>query len=111
MIFFQLLLFTLGGLFLLYLQRFLNGNLNLLLLLSFIIFGVFVFSPDGLNLIAEYIGIGRGVDVIIYLAIPIISIISIKQSLAIKQNSEKLAEITRSQAVKDFKEEYQDQLK
>lgn len=98
----QITLFTLGGIFILYLQRFLKNGLNFILLILFIAFSVVVFFPDILNTVASFFGIGRGVDLVFYLTIPIIAIITLRQSLAIKKNSEKITELTRNQTIDDF---------
>lgn len=102
----QIILFILLAFIVLFLQRFLSKSLNLALIIGFIIASIFVFFPTLLNNIASLFGIGRGVDFVFYMTIPLLAIVAIRSGLSARKNSNKIVKLTRAEAIEKFKERY-----
>ncbi len=102
----QILLFILIALVVIYLQRFLSKSLNLIAILGFVVSSAFVFFPVLLTQVASFFGIGRGVDFAFYLIIPVIAIVAIRSGLSARKNSDKIVQLTRAEALENFKRTY-----
>jgi hypothetical protein len=102
----QLILFVLLGLIVIFLQRFFSKNINLALIVGFIIASIFVFFPKVLSEVAAAFGIGRGVDFAFYITIPLIAIVAIRSGLSARRNGSKIVQLTRVEAIEKFKLRY-----
>jgi hypothetical protein len=99
---FQFILFLFLLIFIFYIQRYLSNSLNLALLSAIILGAVIIFQPTILSSISTFFGIGRGVDLVIYMTIPFLAIWNIRLSIKIKKQSEKFDQHIRNNAINDF---------
>jgi hypothetical protein len=105
MIFLQFFLILLGTVFLFYLQRFLGNKLNTILMVLFLALCTFVIAPNWLNRVASIFGIGRGVDLVFYVVLPMLAIFSLRLSIKLKEQKNKTARLVRSLSINRFCEE------
>jgi len=96
-----LLLFLLAA-FLLYWKVFQNRFLNRLLLAgAFVLTSVFVLYPSLSTRIANWLGVGRGTDLILYLSIVFLMFVLLLMYSKIKKLEEMITALTRDKALKE----------
>ena len=102
----QIFLFILIAIIILYLLRFLSKSVNFILLIAFVAASIFVFFPALLSKVAQFFGIGRGVDFAFYIIIPLVAIVAVKSGLNSRKNRDKIVQFVRSEALENFKKQY-----
>jgi hypothetical protein len=89
-----------------YLKRLRRAAFDKIFIFLLAIIGiVFVIDPEMTNKIAHFLGVGRGADLIFYLAILGFSYLIIILYSKIKKLEERLADLVRSQALNEFKQQ------
>ncbi len=64
---------------------------------------LFVVVPDWSTIVANYLGIGRGVDLITYLGLLSLGVLGLLLFIRMRKLEEKLVELVREQAIKEEK--------
>jgi small membrane protein len=101
-----LLLVFLFAAFVLYWRLFQNRFLNrLVLLVAFLVMGFFVVKPAVSTRIANWLGVGRGTDLIFYLSIVILIFVLLMMYSKIKKLEEMVTSLLRSQALNESNKE------
>jgi len=70
-------------------------------ILFWLVLAVVVFWPNSTQILAEYIGIGRGVDLVIYVSIACIFYLIFRMNLKIEGLKRDLTEVVRDKAIRD----------
>ncbi|EKE06734.1 MAG: hypothetical protein ACD_18C00293G0001 [uncultured bacterium] len=83
-------------------QKTLLGNKATFFWIAFwLVTTLVVFWPNSTQILAEYVGIGRGVDLVIYLSIVCLFYLVFKMNLKIEGLKRDLTEVVRDKAVHD----------
>src|SRR5688500_936543 len=99
-----LLLINLFILLLLYLRFFRNRVFNMLFFVVLFMLGIiFVINPDITTKIAEFVGVGRGVDLVIYLLLLVFFFLFIALFYKSRNIDKTLIELVRKIAIKEAK--------
>ena len=90
-------------------QRFRSGGLNLSNLLLWSVFwigvGGIVLLPETTSILARLLGVGRGADVIVYLALVGIFYLQFKMFIKTEDLEREITKLVRASALKDIKDE------
>jgi len=70
-------------------------------ILFWLVLAVVVFWPNSTQILAEYIGIGRGVELVIYVSIACIFYLIFRMNLKIEGLKRDLTEVVRDKAIRD----------
>jgi len=70
-------------------------------ILFWLVLTVVVFWPHSTQILAEYIGIGRGVDLVIYISIACLFYLVFKMNLKIEGLKRDLTDVVRDKAIRD----------
>jgi len=96
------LLIFLFAAFFLYWKLFQNRFLNRIVLLSaFLIMSFFVIKPSVSTRIANWLGVGRGTDLVLYLSIVILIFVLLMMYSKIKKLEEMITTLLRTKALKE----------
>jgi small membrane protein len=60
---------------------------------------VAVITPDSVTTVANLIGVGRGTDLVLYVLVVVFAFTTVGQYQRLRQLEDRLAELTRSQAI------------
>ncbi len=66
---------------------------------------LFVAVPDWSTIVANFLGIGRGVDLIMYLGLLSLGVLGLLLFIRMRKLEEKLVELVREQAIREEKSE------
>ncbi len=99
-----LLIAGVAGLFFYYVFRLRNALLDMILLVIFAGLAVFfILFPEYTNTLANYLGVGRGADLLFYTCILLFLFIILKLFARIRRLEQTLTELVRQQAMKEGK--------
>jgi hypothetical protein len=76
------------------------------LVLFIIAMSVFVISPDYLNTVAGWVGVGRGADLMLYVLIVVFIILSLNIYMKFKEQEDKIYRLARATAILEAKIRY-----
>ena len=78
-----------------------SGVLQALLAAGGVVLLVFVIAPDLSTVVANFVGIGRGVDLILYLGVLGLGILGLSLHLKLRRIEERQQEIVRQLAIRE----------
>lgn len=85
-------------------QKTLLGNkATFFWVIFWLVLTLFVFWPNSTQILAEYIGIGRGVDLVIYVSIACIFYLVFRMNLKIEGLKRDLTEVVRKESLQEKK--------
>lgn len=88
--------------------RFKNNELTVREFVEWFIFWLLVAGvtvvPDTTSYLAALLGVGRGVDLVVYLALLLIFYLLFKIFLRLEKNDRQLTQVVREMALRDYKE-------
>ncbi|MFA7315082.1 MAG: DUF2304 family protein [Candidatus Magasanikbacteria bacterium] len=85
-------------------QKTLLGNkATFFWIIFWLLLALVVFWPNSTQILAEYIGIGRGVDLVIYLSVACLFYLVFRMNLKIEGLKRDLTEVVRDKALRDTK--------
>jgi len=97
------------------LRRFLRKEISLLPALGWLglwlAVAVAVLIPQTTEILARFLGVGRGVDVVLYLSVVFLFYLQFRTLLRLERTEQNITKIVRSAALKDFinQEEHKDE--
>lgn len=90
-------------------QRFRAHEMNLAQLLPWLIFWtgvvVIVLRPDTTSRLADILGVGRGADVIVYLALALMFYLQFRLFAKIEETERQITKLVRKEALQDLEKE------
>ncbi|MFA7653551.1 MAG: DUF2304 family protein [Candidatus Magasanikbacteria bacterium] len=93
-------------------SRYRGGDITLSWLIFWLIFwmlvGVVAFEPDSTMYFAHLLGVGRGADAVVYLALALLFFLFFKLMVKVERMDKKITKIIRGMALENKKSEVRD---